>query len=127
MALSELIDPAKKVLVADDVKSARVGLRAQLMMLGFTEVVEADDGDQAWALLEQHDDFQLIVLDWSMPGPDGAALAEKIQKEERLKFVPVIMATQRSEWESMAEATCAGVWAISAKMCGCSRARCATT
>ena len=110
MSLLKSWDAGRKALIVDDVKSARLGLAAQLKMLGIQRVIEAESGEAAWAVLERDQEIGLVIADWLMPGMSGKELAEKMQADERLKLVPVIMATQRGEWENMAEAASSGIW-----------------
>ena len=66
------------VLVADDDKAMRVLTAKLLETLGIEKVAEAADGDEALALFEQND-FDLILLDWDMPGKDGLEVLRAIR------------------------------------------------
>lgn len=67
-----------KVLVVDDHPVVRDGLATLLRQLGpDTVVLEAGDAAEALALVAQHADFDIVVLDIVLPGLDGLdAIAE---------------------------------------------------
>ena len=67
-----------KVLVVDDHPVVRDGLATLLRQLGpDTVVLEAGDTAEALALVAQHDDLDIVVLDIVLPGLDGLdAIAE---------------------------------------------------
>ena len=72
-----------RVLVADDNSTNRMILRQILEQEGAL-VSEAADGRQAWAEFQREAGmgtaFQLVILDGSMPGLDGFAVAEAIKR-----------------------------------------------
>jgi DNA-binding response OmpR family regulator len=96
MGLGEAPDQVKhaaiKVLIADDDPPTRVLLRAAISQWGY-QVIEAQDGEEAWDLLQQADAPHLIILDWLMPKIDGIDLCRRIKKS--LEYHPyVILLTQ---------------------------------
>lgn len=68
----------RRVLIADDSAANRLALRLELTDQGF-EVVEADDGKAAIALLGQQP-FDAVVTDVWMPGADGIAVVQAIHR-----------------------------------------------
>ena len=84
--------PALKVLIADDDPPTRVLLRAAISQWGY-QVIEAQNGEEAWDLLQQADAPRLIILDWLMPKIDGIDLCRRIKGS--LEYHPyVILLTQ---------------------------------
>ncbi|HEY2977380.1 MAG TPA: MHYT domain-containing protein, partial [Burkholderiaceae bacterium] len=81
-----------KVLVADD----NPDMRSYLVELleAECEVLTAADGEQAWALLQQHS-VDVVVSDVMMPALDGLGLTARIKASASLSHVPVILATAR--------------------------------
>jgi two-component system, cell cycle response regulator len=71
-----------KVLVADDSATIRAVLRSSLLGWGFEVAVEAANGEEAWALLQQPDAPSLALIDWEMPGLDGVELCRRIRVRE---------------------------------------------
>lgn len=83
-----------KILIADDDPPTRMLLRAAVTKWGY-EVIEANDGEEAWKLLQEPNKPDLLILDWLMPNLDGPGLCERIKKE--LPFIPyIILLTQVS-------------------------------
>ena len=73
------------------------------------ETVCVDRGDLALALLsESPHRFSAILLDSMMPGIDGMEVLSKIKANDKLDQLPVIMQTEKSGKEHMAEALKAG-------------------
>jgi CheY-like chemotaxis protein len=87
---------ALRVLVVDDNGSAREILSGMIASMGL-RVDQAGTGETAIAQLEQandYDPYQLVLMDWKMPGMDGVETARAINGNERLTNVPtVIMVT----------------------------------
>ena len=53
------------------------------------------DGAELWEAL-QKDMPELVVLDVMLPGEDGVAILKRLKEDERLRDIPVIMATAKS-------------------------------
>src|SRR6185503_15616731 len=69
------------ILIADDHKIVRDGLRRILSAHGDLEVAaEAADGDQALALVKAQE-FDVVMLDMSMPGLSGVDLIKRLRLE----------------------------------------------
>lgn len=73
----------QKILVADDDATTRMMLRAAVAQWGY-EVTEANNGEEAWEILQRADAPRLLIIDWMMPKLDGVELCSRIRKE--LKF-----------------------------------------
>jgi len=73
-----------RVLVVDDSETARIVLTGMFRSIGL-DVEEAASGQAALARIDearrQGKAFDLVVLDWIMPGADGFETAEKIRQE----------------------------------------------
>ncbi|EXI90495.1 MAG: Signal transduction histidine-protein kinase BarA [Candidatus Accumulibacter regalis] len=72
--------PGRRVLVVDDRQSAAAVLRDLLMRMGFV-VATLACGDDALAELRRSaasDAYQIVFLDWQMPGLNGLATAGRI-------------------------------------------------
>lgn len=81
-----------RVLLADDHEIVRDGLRRILGATGDIEVAgEAKDGDEALALVKARD-YDLAVLDMSMPGLAGIDLIKRLKIEKpKLKLLVLSM------------------------------------
>ena len=74
-----------RVLIADDDPVSRHLLLRTLQGWKY-DVVAAQDGAEAWRLL-QEGDYPMVVLDWSMPGVDGPELVRRIRAMPRPGYV----------------------------------------
>ncbi len=96
------------ILVADDFKSMRSLIKTLLRKLQFNKVHEANDGDEAWKILNAQE-IQLIISDWNMPNLAGIDLLRKVRASEKYKDVPFLMVTAEGLKENVIEAVQAGV------------------
>lgn len=79
------------VLLADDEMLVRKVGKALLDKAGM-KVLEAEDGQQALEMYHQHkDDIDLLILDYSMPKMNGAAIFDAVRKDR--PDVPVIVSS----------------------------------
>ncbi len=88
-----------RVLVVEDEKDIADLMALHLKREGH-EVVSVDNGEEAMRLLlssiETEQPFQLLVLDWMLPGLSGLELCKKIRTEKTVKTVPILMVTARA-------------------------------
>ncbi|MBF0296716.1 MAG: response regulator [Magnetococcales bacterium] len=78
-----------RALVVDDSNSSRHHIRQFLMRCNF-DVLEAADGQAALALLQEHEEVQLILVDYEMPGMNGFQLVKKIRTRMSRDRVAII-------------------------------------
>ena len=83
------------VLIADDEPNLRLLVSATLLSDEF-DVLEAEDGDEAWDLIVEHKP-EIVILDLQMPGRTGLELAESIRKTEDISETRVIMLTSKAQ------------------------------
>ncbi len=79
-----------KVLVVDDSRTLRRILIQELRGCGIENIVEAADGVQALEMLEQSP-VDLMLLDMEMPELDGMGVLERLQAEDGLKDLSIIV------------------------------------
>ncbi len=82
----------KRVLVVDDNKTNRLILAKQIQSWGM-QAVTLESGNEALALLEHDEKFDVAILDMQMPGMDGFTLAEKISHHKGYKNLPLVILT----------------------------------
>jgi len=100
----------KKLLVVEDELVNREVLKAYLQKKGY-HITAANDGNEAWSLLRnQPNMFDVVVTDRIMPNMDGLALFKKMQENQHLKDVPVIMQTAANSNEEVMEGIEAGIY-----------------
>ena len=101
-------DPKMRILVVDDFSTMRRINKNILKQLGFENVEEAEDGNDAFAKL-QKGGYGFVVSDWNMPNLDGLGLLKKIRADPVLKDLPVMLVTAEAEKDMVVEAIQAGV------------------
>ncbi|MCH8837442.1 MAG: response regulator [Candidatus Marinimicrobia bacterium] len=82
-----------RVLVVDDNASSREILQDMLEAFSF-EVTLAATGEEGLAELEAADHdrpFELVLMDWKMPGMDGIETSRRIKANKKLAKVPTII------------------------------------
>lgn len=80
-----------RILIVDDIESARYILKTNLEYNGFT-VMEASNGEQALETVRKTPP-DLIITDILMPVMDGFQLCRHVKEDERLKHIPFIFYT----------------------------------
>ena len=103
-----MIDENMKVLIVDDFASMRRIVKNTLKQIGFKNILEADDGTTALAMLKEQK-IDLVLADWNMPKMSGLELLKTVKKDDALKTIPVLMVTAEAQKENVIEAIQAGV------------------
>ncbi len=95
-----------RIMLVDDSKTMRNIQRNILGQLGYSEIEEACDGQDA---LSKVTAFRpdLLLVDWNMPNMDGITFVRTIRQKGMKQ--PVIMVTTESEKSRVVEAIKAGV------------------
>ncbi|MGZ8365257.1 MAG: chemotaxis response regulator CheY [Nitrospira sp.] len=101
-------DLSMKVLVVDDMVTMRRIVKNILKQLGFGNVDEAENGQEALQKLRA-DTFGFVVSDWNMPVMTGIDMLRAIRGDEKLKAIPVLMVTAEAQQSNLIEAVQAGV------------------
>ncbi len=105
------------VLVVDDCQDSLVIMRKMLDSFGF-QVKTVDSAAEALACLQAETagerPFDLILMDWKMPGMDGISAARRIRQDLRLATVIILM-TAFEEPNLRSEAQKAGINGFLAK------------
>ena len=96
-----------KVLLGDDSALARTMIARALKSLG-VELIEADTGNKVIRAINAHKP-DLLVLDISMPYPDGLTILRKIREDDEFRTLPVIMCSVESGNMTRTEAEVLGI------------------
>ena len=102
-----MADKNMSFLVVDDFPTMRRIVRSLLKELGFTNVEEAEDGQDALNKLRAGN-FEFVVSDWNMPNLDGLEMLKEIRQDNALKDLPVLMVTAEAKKENIIAAAQAG-------------------
>jgi len=82
------------VLVAEDDPMFRRILKSWLENWGY-QLIMVDDGTQAWEVLQQEPQPELLILDWVMPGIDGPEICHRVRARQRTPYQYVLLVTSR--------------------------------
>ncbi len=99
-----------KVLVVDDEHYMRKVVRTLLMSIGVRTIHEASDGPTGLEAVRNLSP-DVVIVDWQMPGLDGAGFVRMVRSPETFPFpdVPIIMLTGHGERSRVIEAIKVGV------------------
>jgi two-component system chemotaxis response regulator CheY len=97
-----------KILLVDDQPLIRKIVRDILAQLGYMNVEDAENGQDALEKLKAKK-FDLIFLDWNMPIMQGIDVLRELRKMPAYKDTPVIMLTAEAEKEKVLTAIQEGV------------------
>ena len=96
-----------KVLIAEDDAVSRRILEKCVSKWGY-EVLLAEDGLQAWEIIQGTLDIGVSILDWMMPGLDGTELCRRIRLLGARRYTYVIMLTAKVQHEDLLAGLSAG-------------------
>lgn len=87
--------PTHKILVIDDSKVIRMRVK-DMLPAGNFEVIEAKDGLQGFNLICTENP-NLIMLDFLLPKMSGWEVYQEIQKQQKLRTIPLVLMSGRKE------------------------------
>ena len=58
-------------------------------------VTLAEDGEKAWNLLQQETQPELLILDWIMPGVDGAEICHRLRARQNTTYQYILLVTAK--------------------------------
>lgn len=93
-----------KFLIVDDSVTMRRIVANSLKNLGYTEFVEAADGQQALDVLAADSSIEFVITDWNMPEVSGLELVKAIRGNSNFASLPILMVTTRGIKEDIIEA-----------------------
>ena len=99
-----------KILVVDDEAYMRKVVRTMLTSIGVRTVYEAADGPAGLDMIRSVQP-DIVILDWEMPGLDGAGFVRMVRSPQTFPYpdVPIIMLTGHGERSRVIEAITIGV------------------
>jgi len=99
-----------KVLIVEDEHYSRKVIRTLLNAIGVERTFEAQDGNGGLEAIQQHNP-DIVLLDWEMPGMDGAEFMRQVRSPATFMYpdVPIIMLTGHGERSRVMEAVNLGV------------------
>ena len=98
-----------RVLVVDDSALQRTILEYQLRLMGFSRIVQAEDGVRALKRLGRFKPH-VVITDCPMHGVDGCELVSRLRASPKTKDVPVIVSTAETRedgfWKNAGFSAC---------------------
>lgn len=98
-----------KLLVVDDSSTMRRIIKNTLQRLGYEDIFEAENGVEAWDILDKNSDMGVLITDWNMPEMNGLELVKKTRADSRFVDIPIIMITTEGGKVEVITAIKAGV------------------
>ena len=96
------------ILIVDD--SAMNRMLLSDILADTYNIIEAEDGEQAIAILQQHaSEISIVVLDMVMPKVDGFGVLEAMDENRWIQFLPVVSISTESSPEFVERAYSLGV------------------
>jgi two-component system chemotaxis response regulator CheY len=102
------VEMTMPILVVDDYKTMIRIIRNLLKQIGFENVDDAADGQEAYEKMQKNK-YGLVISDWNMEPMTGYELLQKVRADESMKSTPFIMVTAESKTENVVAAKKAGV------------------
>jgi two-component system chemotaxis response regulator CheY len=103
-----MLDPSTPILVVDDYATMVRIVRNLLKQVGFENVDDASNGEQALEKIKSKT-YGLIFSDWNMEPMSGIDLLHKVRSDPATAHIPFIMVTSESKTDNVMAARRAGV------------------
>jgi len=104
-----MFDPKTKILIVDDMLTMRKIVSKILKELGYSDITEAVDGNDAWEKVQASNGYGLIISDWNMPNCTGIDFLKKVRADAKHVKTPFVLVTAEAEQAQVAEAIKSGV------------------
>lgn len=99
-------DQTTKILIVDDDQITRSLVAAKLKTASI-EVIEAEDGLEAWNIIKAGG-IRLALVDVHMPNMNGLALVQCVRSHPATRHMPIVMVTSRDDHQTLQRALEAG-------------------
>ena len=87
--------PQSTILIVDDEPRNIYALKAVLRVKGY-KILTANDGREGIALLEDHPEVDIMLLDMMMPEMDGYEALAELRSKPQYKDLPIIAVTAKA-------------------------------
>jgi len=96
------------ILVVDDHSLTRTMVKAILRGIGFDNIIQAENGNEAVEIVMSQP-VDLVICDWNMPEGSGIDVLRTLRGDPRYKKLPFLMLTAEAYRENVTAAVQAGV------------------
>jgi two-component system chemotaxis response regulator CheY len=96
-----------KIITVDDSATMRRVIKNSLTAIGFTEVIEAENGQAGLQKIE-NEGVDCVITDWSMPLMTGLELVRTLRANPKYRELPILMVTAIGQKEEIVQAISAG-------------------
>ncbi|MGO9133731.1 MAG: response regulator [Methylovirgula sp.] len=103
-----IVDSSLPILVVDDYHTMVRIIRNLLNQIGFENIDDASNGEEALAKIKEKR-YGLIISDWNMEPMTGYQLLQKVREDQDRADIPFIMVTAESKTDNVIAARKAGV------------------
>ena len=101
-------DPTMPILVVDDYNTMVRIIRNLLKSIGYENVDDASNGEEALAKIKAKS-YGLVISDWNMEPMTGFELLQRVRQDPTIASTPFIMVTAESKTDNVVAARKAGV------------------
>lgn len=96
------------IITVDDSSTMRRIIKNTLVKLGFTNVLEAENGVEALEVMAKNK-IDMIITDWNMPEMDGLTYVKTVRTQPEHQTTPILMITTEAAKEDILTALKSGV------------------
>lgn len=97
-----------RVLVVDDNTFSRILLENHLLEYGYQPIL-AENGMEAWEILQEQNDIPILITDWMMPVMNGLDLCRNVRQSDKIShYIYIIIYTANTEEDAVLLAMKAG-------------------
>ena len=96
-----------KILIVEDDKMNQKVVKGMLDDTGY-QCILASNGIEGLEQLKEHEDLELILLDWAMPEMDGLEMLQRVRAQPKYLSLPIIMLTAYNRESDIVKAKEAG-------------------
>ncbi len=101
-----------KIIIVDPAAGNRQYLKKMLSDIGFKNVIEAGDGEAAWAKIDasrEDSPVALVICEWDVPKIAGLDLLKKMRADETFKSSKFLMVVGEAAQQNIVIAVKSGV------------------
>jgi len=103
------MDKKINILIAEDDFAIALALKTIINNNFNCNLSVAHNGEEAWNIVQNNKNIDLIMSDWNMPIKTGCEFLQDVKRNEHTRDIPFIMLTARADKDSVVQAGTGGV------------------